>query len=406
MLQGETLVIDTPEWSLPLLEPSRYKGAYGGRASGKSHFFAERLVDRAVEDVDLSWVCIREVQRSLKFSAKRLIEGKIKSLGVGHLFEITNTEIRRRGGDGIIIFEGMQDHTADSIKSLEGFDGAWVEEAQNLSHRSLELLDPTMRKPGSEIWFSWNPDQPDDAVEQLLRDNDSAIIVQVNYLDNPWCPKEAIDLARRQKLKDFERYDHIWLGGYNVKSDAQIFSGMWRVDEFEPGDDWDGPYQGGDFGFSQDPTCAVRLWIHDSRLWVEYDSGKVGLDLDKTPDFFKRNIPDFDNHTTRWDSARPESISYIKRHGLPKSLGVQKGKGSVEDGIEFLKTFEEIVIHSRCTEMQQEARRYSYVIDKNGDVTDRVKDSDNHRWDAIRYALEPMIRSGKTSGVLIPRRRR
>ena len=399
MLEGDTLIIDTPEWSLPLLEPSRYKGARGGRASGKSHFFAERLVDRAVEEPDLSWVCIREVQRSLKFSAKRLIEGKIKALGVQHLFEITNTEIRRRGGDGIIIFEGMQDHTADSIKSLEGFDGAWVEEAQNLSHRSMELLDPTIRKPGSELWFSWNPDQPDDPVERLLRDNEDAIVVHANYTDNPWCPEEAIKLAHRQMRRDFERYNHIWLGGYNVKSEAQIFSGMWRVDEFEPGPKWDGPYQGGDFGFSQDPTCAVRVWIHDNRLWVEYDAGKIGLDLDKTPGFMNRNIPGFDQYKTRWDSARPESISYIKRHGLPKSVGVTKWKGSVEDGIEFLKTFEEIVIHPRCEEMQQEARLYSYKIDKNGDVTDKIEDDYNHRWDAVRYALGPMIKAHGRPGI-------
>src|SRR5690625_2615548 len=162
------LDVPTPRWAVPLLQPSRYKAAHGGRASGKSNFFAVLLVEEHTRLPDLQSVCIREIQRSLKFSAKKLIEQKIRDLGVSHLFDITLTEIRRVGGQGLIIFEGMQDHTADSIKSLEGFDRAWVEEAQSLSHRSLELLIPTIRKDGSELWFSWNPDQPEDAVEGLF----------------------------------------------------------------------------------------------------------------------------------------------------------------------------------------------------------------------------------------------
>ena len=120
------LVIETPEWAIPLLSPARYKGAYGGRGSGKSHFFAELLVEEHVANPNQRSVCIREIQKSLQFSARQLIVGKIQALGVSHLFDITLTEIRSVRGNGIIIFQGMQDHTADSIKSLEGFDRAWV----------------------------------------------------------------------------------------------------------------------------------------------------------------------------------------------------------------------------------------------------------------------------------------
>jgi len=165
------LNIQTPRWCLPLLTPNRFKGGKGGRSSGKSHFFGEMAIEESIMDADLQFVCIREVQKSMKFSIKKLLEDKITSLGVSHMFDITLTEIRRIGGEGIIIFQGMQDHTADSIKSLEGFDRCLVEEAQSLSKRSMELLLPTIRAPGSEIWFSWNPENDYDPVEQLFKDH-------------------------------------------------------------------------------------------------------------------------------------------------------------------------------------------------------------------------------------------
>src|SRR5690554_2603487 len=144
-MAANTLQIPTPRWALPLLEPSRYKGAKGGRTNGKSHFMAEMLVEEHVRDKDLQSVCIREIQKSLKFSAKKLVEDKIRALGMAHLFDITLTEIRRVDGRGIIIFQGMQDHTADSIKSLEGFDRAWVEEAQSLDRKSTRLNSSHVR---------------------------------------------------------------------------------------------------------------------------------------------------------------------------------------------------------------------------------------------------------------------
>ena len=390
----ETLQLPTPRWALPLLPPCRYKGAKGGRGSGKSHFFAELLIEEHVSNPDLQSVCIREIQKSLKFSAKKLVESKIQDMGVSHLFDVTMTEIRRIDGEGLIIFQGMQDHTADSIKSLEGFDRAWVEEAQSISARSIELLTPTIRKDGSEIWFSWNPDQPDDAVEQLFSDNPSAVLVHVNYTDNPWCPVVLREQAEWQRKRDYEKFVHIWLGGFNTKSEAQVFAGRWRIDEFEPGEDWEGPYQGLDFGFSSDPTALVRCWIHDEKLWIDHDAGRVGLGLDATPGYPKERVPDVGLNGPRADSARPESISYLRRKGLPRVEAVEKWSGSVEDGIEHLKTYDEIVIHSRCKEMQEEARLYSYKIDKRtGDILPKIEDDHNHRWDAVRYALAPMIRN-------------
>lgn len=385
------LIIKTPEWAEPLLYPKRYKGAKGGRGSGKSHFFAESLVEALVIDPNKSAVCIREIQKSLKFSAKRLIEQKIEDLKVSHLFNITLTEIRAVNGKGIILFQGMQDHTADSIKSLEGFDIAWVEEAQNLSARSLQLLRPTIRKEGSEIWFSWNPTKPTDPVDAFFQNKSSDMIcVHVNSEQNPFLP----ETLRRERDADRirmspEDYDHVWNGAYNEKSDALVFKGKYEVDDFEPQEDWT-RLQGLDWGFSQDPTAAVEIYATDNILYIRREAGKVGLELDETVPFILQTIPDFDKYTIRADNSRPESISHVKRKGFSKIKGEPKLK--IEEGINFMRNFDRIVIHPDCKETIKEFGLYSYKIDKrSGDILPVIVDKNNNYIDAIRYALYPLI---------------
>lgn len=222
-----TIALDrsVPRWAIPLQQPARYKGASGGRASGKSHFFAEEAVEAMVCDPSLRFVCIREVQRSLKFSAKALVESKIKKLGVQDCFEVMTTEIRRKGGSGVMIFEGMQDHTSDSIKSLEGFGRAWVEEAQSISQRSLDLLLPTIRAEDSEIWFSWNPDQMSDPVDAFFaKQPDGSVHIHTTYLDNPFCPSVMLTEARRLQAADADAYEHIWMGGYFFGGNGRVYS--------------------------------------------------------------------------------------------------------------------------------------------------------------------------------------
>ena len=220
------LRLETAEVFDPLLQPSRYKGAYGGRGSGKSHFFAELVVRDHVDvlpgEPGVRTICVREVLKSLKESAKLLIEDKIKALGVGHLFEVQKDRIKAPN-DGFIVFEGMQDHNAESIKSFEGFDRCWVEEAQTLSERSLALLRPTIRKRDSEIWFSWNPRRKQDAVDQFMRSNPpDSICVEANWRDNPWFP-DVLEQERWTDRKLYpERYDHIWEGDY-----AKAFEGAY-----------------------------------------------------------------------------------------------------------------------------------------------------------------------------------
>jgi phage terminase large subunit len=194
----------------PLLKPSRYKGAYGGRGSGKSHFFGELLVETCQAERGTSAVCIREAQSTLAQSSKRLIESKIAALGLGHQFKVFSDKIETPG-DGIIIFRGMQDHTADSIKSLEGFRIAWVDEAQNLSARSLSLLRPTIRTESSELWASWNPRRKSDAIDDFLRARQpqGAIVVSADWRDNPWFPSVLEDERRLDLSLYPDRYDHI-----------------------------------------------------------------------------------------------------------------------------------------------------------------------------------------------------
>lgn len=176
-------------------------------------------------DPHLRFVCIREVQRSLKFSAKSLVESKIKKLGVAHLFEVLEREIRRRDGDGVMIFEGMQDHTAESIKSLEGFGRAWVEEAQSISKDSLDLLLPTIRQEGSEIWFSWNPDQPTDPVDVFFASKpQGSAHVHTTYLDNPFCPVVMLTEAERLRRSDPEAFEHVWGGGYDLGGHGRVYA--------------------------------------------------------------------------------------------------------------------------------------------------------------------------------------
>ena len=387
----------------PLLAPSRYKGVYGGRGGGKSHFFAECIVERLVEVPTSRLVCIREIQRSLRQSVKRLIEDKIIDMGVGGHFEVMESEIRTHGG-GVVIFQGMQNHTAESIKSLEAFDVAWVEEAQALSQRSLGLLRPTIRKENSELWFSWNPYQATDPVDVFLRGKDAppdAVVVKVGIDDNPHLPSTLRKEADYDYTTDPVSADHVWGGEYWTRTDAQIFGGKWRVDEFEPGADWDGPYQGADWGFAVDPTTLVRVWIGDNRLWIEHEAYGVGVDLGAATARLWSQVPGAHNYSIYADNSRPESVSLMNKLDWPEAnplrwqvASAEKWPGSVEDGIAFIRKFKEVVIHTRCKYAAQEAKLYCHKTDRlTGAILPDVIDAWNHIWDAVRYALAPVIRN-------------
>ena len=387
------LRIKTPPWVLPLLQPARYKGAWGGRGSGKSHAFAEALIERsATQKTDA--VCIREVQKSLSQSVKKLLELKIEEMALGHLFEIQQAVILSKLG-GRITFAGMQNHTAESIKSLEGYDVAWVEEAQSLSQRSLDLLRPTIRKPGSELWFSWNPNLDTDPVDALLRGETpppDARVVKANYRDNPWLPQVLADELAYDQRRDPDKFAHVWLGEYQRNSEARVFRN-WRIEEFQTDPAWI-LRQGADWGFSVDPSVLVQCAMVGRTLYVPHEAYRIGCDIDFLPDLF-RTVPEAERWPTTADSARPETISYMQRHGFPKMLAALKGAKSLEEGVEFLKAFD-IVVHPRCKHLIDELTLYSYETDPlTGQVLPKLADKDNHVIDALRYACEGARRAVK-----------
>lgn len=394
-----TATIRLPRKLKPIFAKPRgsvqYRGAHGGRGSAKSFSFAKMAAVFGYAE-PLRILCTREFQASIKESFHAELKAAIASepwleahydVGVDYLRGENGTEF---------IFRGLR-HSVNTIKSLAKIDLTIVEEAEDVPEVSWLALEATvLRTPGSELWPIWNPRLDGSPVDQRFRKTPppNALIAELNWQDNPFFPP-GLDALRRRDLErlDPNTYAHIWEGAYLVNSDSQVFAGKFRVSDFTPGDDWDGPYQGGDFGFAQDPTAAVRCWIRDERLYIEYEAGRVGLELDDTAPFVTKRIPDFERHATRWDNSRPESISHLRRHGLPRSEAVEKWKGSVEDGIAFMRSFKEIVVHSRCVETIKEMRLYSYKVDRlSGDVLPVLVDANNHYIDAIRYALGPMVK--------------
>lgn len=387
--------LPTPEVFEPLLKPSRYKGAYGGRGSGKSHFFAELLVEENIRN-KLDNVCLREKQKSLKFSIKKLIEEKIQAMNAGYYFEVLDHKIKTRRG-GVIIFEGLQNHTAESIKSLEGFDRALIEEGQSLSQRSIDILRPTIRKEGSEIWAAWNPYLETDPIEFLRGDEapKDSIIVEANYMDNPFFPEVLRKEMEYDRSRDVEKYEHIWLGAYQRSSESRVFKN-WTIEEFERPKGT--VYRlGADWGYSVDPSTLIRCSVEENRLYIDYEAYMVGCEIVNLPDLFDR-VPESRKWFIRADSARPETISYMQKHGYPKMQAAQKGKNSVDEGITFLQSFD-IVVHPRCVHTIDELKTYSY---KRDTLTDEVlpvlEDKNNHVIDALRYACEGIRKAQLTKG--------
>lgn len=339
-------------------------------------------------------VCVREIQNSIKDSVKQLIEDKINQLGLASFFTITDQEIRGRNGS-LCIFRGLQNHTAASIKSLEGFDVAWIEEAQTISQMSLDLLTPTIRKDGSEIWASWNPVSETDPIDVMLRadQRDNAAVVLANWSDNPYFPEALREDMARDRERNPDKYAHVWEGKYQSLSEARIFRN-WRVGEVEPPARviW---YGGVDFGFATDPTFALRCClINDRLLYVDHEACETGVPTDALPLLLGR-IPQFNQWPLNADSARPETIDYLRRHGFPRMRGAKKGKGSIEDGISFLQGLD-IVVNPRCINLIRELGSYAYEIDKRtGAILPTPEDANNHGIDALRYAVERLHRKGK-----------
>lgn len=376
-----------------LNEKFRYKVLYGGRGSGKSFAVADCLLILAYSKPCLI-LCAREYQKAIRNSVHSLLVQRISALGWSDDFHITREEIVCLHNGSRFIFMGIH-HNVDNIKSVPGITHLWIEEADSMSAESWRTLTPTIREDDSEIWITFNPKNPNDIIykEFVLNDVPGAFVQKINYMDNPFFPK-VLKQERKvaEAMLDRDLYNHIWNGQCLKVSEAQIFKGKFFVEEFVVDYTFGEPINGLDWGFSQDPTAAVQMYIKARNLYISKEAVKVGLELDDTAKFVMERIPGIEKYVIRADSARPESISYVKRHGLSLIRAAKKGKGSVEDGIAFMKSFDKIIINPDCIHAIQEFTYYSYKMDeRSGDISSVIIDKFNHIIDACRYGLEPFV---------------
>ena len=408
---------ELPGWARPWFTPARYKDAHGGRGSTKSWTVARLLIEIAAR-VSIRWICAREIQKSIRESVHKLLSDQITNLGYDHLFVVTDRTIRGRNGSEFI-FEGLWQNIKN-IKSLEGADGVWVEEAEAVSKNSWDVLIPTVRKPSKaladfyrmaglevgetvdpEIWVTFNPDDENDPTSEMFitKPIAGAVICEVNYDKNPWFAGSVLE---REMLRAFEvdpdQAEHIWLGKFRRNKRAQIFAGKYELRDFEPGNDWSGPVYGMDFGFANDPLSCHEYWLGpaggalQNTVFVYRELYKIGVESRDIERELKTAIPRLGKKKIVADCSRPETISDLNIRGL-NVVPSKKWPGCVEDGISYLKSLDKIVIHkTNCPGAQTEARYYSYKVDKKtGLVLNAIKDSFNHFWDDMRYALQDAI---------------
>jgi phage terminase large subunit len=376
----------------------QYRIARGGRGSGKSVGAAVMALVRGVER-RLRVLCVRQFQNSIAESFYReLVDAMEQNPWLQSQYIVTKESITGRNGTQFI-FRGL-DRNPQSIKSLAKIDLTIIEEAEDIPETSWINLEATVfRQPNSEIWVIYNPRKDNSPVDFRFIQNQApkSIVSNINWRDNPFFPP-GLEILRKRDMEvfDYSMYSHIWEGAYLKNSKAQIFHGKFEVKAFEPAREWDGPYQGLDWGYSQDPTAMIRAWIKDECLWISDEAGKPGIELDDV----MNHLPcdDWNKFTTRADSAQPAMISHVKRKGMTRIEGAKKGKGSVEDGIQFIRSFRRVYIHPRCKNTLDEFNTYSWKVDRNsGDILDEPVDARNHWIDALRYALEPIMKRGRAS---------
>jgi phage terminase large subunit len=378
--QADDVDVELPEWAEEIclnFDNYRYIALHGGRGSSKSWTIAHLIVMRMAQ-YPTRVMCGREVQKSIKDSVKKLIDDVIDRLGFRSMFHSIDNEIRGKNGSNCI-FVGVR-HDINSVKSAEGIDIFWGEEAQTFSQNSLAVIKPTIRKEGSVLIFTWNPLSPKDPIEQLFRGEDGApprtFIREVNWRDNPWFPEELREEMEHDKKMDYGNYLHVWEGKFLTRSNANVFQN-WRVEEFEAPRDAFFRF-GCDWGFSVDPTCLIRCYKYGARdLFFDYEAYQVGCEIDDTPALFA-TVPKSDEYPIIADSASPERISYMRKHGYPKMMKALKGRRSIEEGIAFMQSHN-IIVHPRCKHLIEELSSYKYKIDpQTEEITSVLEDKNNH----------------------------
>lgn len=396
--------LQLPPKLIPVFQgPARYRVSWGGRGSGKTKAFAKMMAVDGYRfgraGIRGNLLCAREHLVNLDESSMEEVKWAINDEPwLAAYYDVGEKYIRSHDGRIKFLFTGLR-HNIGGIKSKANILRCWIDEAEPVSEKAWQTLLPTMRSQGdgweTEIWATWNPEMIDSATNKRFRLNPPTRWkgAELNWRDNPWF-NAGLEQERQEDLKNRpDTYEHVWEGGYLELTEAQVFHNHFEIDSFEPDSDWNGPYHGLDFGYSQDPTAATQSFIHKNVLYIRREAHKKKLELNETVPFLTRSVPQIAMHKVRCDNARPESISYLQNHGMPQAVACLKGKGSVEDGIEYIKSFDRVVIHPDCPETAREFRLYSYKVDAlSGDILPKIVDANNHHIDSLRYALEPMMR--------------
>jgi phage terminase large subunit len=376
----------------------RYRGAYGGRGSGKSFTFAKMAAIWGFIE-PLRVLCTRDIQDSIKESFHAELKNAIASEPwLAAAYDVGIDYLRGKNGTEFI-FKGLR-HGINSIKSMAQIDLCIVEEAEDVPETSWEALEPTIRAPGSEIWVIWNPKNENSPVDTRFRQNPPprSMFVEMNYTDNPWFPSELNEQREhQQRVMDPGKYAWIWEGHYLKNGETRVFKN-WRVEEFESPSN--AVFRlGADWGFAVDPSVLIRCHIDGRKLYIDYEAYQVGCEITDTPALFM-TVPDSEKWPITADSARPETISHMRKNGFPKIMPAVKGPKSVEDGIEWLNSFE-IIVHPRCKHTIDELTMYSYKTDPDtGAVLPILEDKNNHVIDALRYACEGARRAAAQKPVV------
>lgn len=389
-----------PEYGSIFYRPYRNTVVHGGRSSGKTTT-AIRDIILLLTQQPLHVICGRQFMSAISKSIKKNIDFSINDLKLDSFFKVMDTEIRGINNSKID-FIGF-DRNEGNIKGLESYDIALVDEAQDISRSVLDILKPTIRKKNSRLIFLMNRKHITDSVDvdYLQTSRDDTQIHYVNFDKNPFLSNE-IELERLQCLKNQpSRYSHIWLGEHDYNADTLVFKN-WTIKEFETSPE--SMFRlGADWGYSIDPTCAVRCYIMGKTLYIDYEAYKIGCEIVDIPDLFM-TIPDSHRWTMCADSARPETISHLNKNGFPKIISASKGKGSIEEGIAWLQSYD-IVVHPRCKHTIEELATYSYKVNRQtSEIMPILDDKNNHLIDSLRYATEALRKINKnvTKNVTIP----
>jgi phage terminase large subunit len=364
----------------------RHKAFFGGRGSGKSYAVATYLVIEAAKR-KLKIVCARQFQNSIRDSSKEVLEKRIAALGLqGYVF--TERSIIHIGTGSEFLFVGLE-RNVDSIRSLEGSNIVWIEEARMIKAKSMEILLPTVREPGSELIWCWNPELPTDPVDQYFRNGappPRAIVTEVDYRDNPYFLRTELPAEMEAlRLSNYERYKHVWLGEYDLSYQTKVFTNV-LVGRVEVPADLI-PVYGLDFGFGQDPSFIVKAYIlrKTKQIYIAAEASGA-VTMEQLPDLV-RSVIHHDSDLVRADSSQPGTIEFLQSRGL-NIQRARKGPGSVKSGILFLQGFQ-LVVDPACDELREEARLYSWVTDRlTGQALSIPVDANNHGFDALRYATE------------------